>query len=261
MFEWGAFAVRSYGLVVAVAILLAAGTAYFLAKGTPYRQHIGNLLFYVLIGGVAGARIWHVFFFQWDYYSRHLGEIIAFWNGGIAIQGALIGGIGAAVVYCRKYKLSFWEMADILAPAIILGQAIGRIACFLNADAFGAPTGSGFGIVYPPGTLAFERYGSSPLWPAEVWEGQIDFIIFGILLSLKNIRLPVGTLFLGYNMMYALARFLLEFLRGDSPRYAWGWTAGQWTSMTVLALACLLVLYFCSKELRKKESGLQPPAV
>jgi len=63
-------------------------------------------------------------------------------------------------VYTRIQRISFWEFADIAAPAIILGQSVGRIACFLNGDAFGSPTGSNFGIVYPPGTIAYEKYGS-----------------------------------------------------------------------------------------------------
>lgn len=247
LFEIGGFSLRSYGVIVGMAILIAMGMAYYLARGTQYQKHIFNLVFYVLLGAVLGARIWHVFFFQWGYYSNHLLDIFAIWSGGISIQGALVGGFIATALYTWRQKISFWELADILAPAIILGQAVGRIACFLNGDAFGAPTGTGFGIVYPEGTIAFERYGSVPLWPAEVWEGQLDLVIFGILMAMKNVKLPVGVLFLGYNMMYALVRFSLEFLRGDSPRYALNWTAGQWTSMSMLLISATIMLYFFFK--------------
>ncbi len=132
LFSIGDFQVRSYGLVVALAIMLAMGVAYYLAKGTTYRKHIPNMMFYVLIGAILVARIWHVFFFQWDYYSKHLVEIPAIWNGGIAIQGALVGGFIAAAIYARVARISFWELADTMAPAIIFGQAIGRIACFFK---------------------------------------------------------------------------------------------------------------------------------
>ncbi|CAM4319246.1 MULTISPECIES: prolipoprotein diacylglyceryl transferase [Paenibacillus] len=247
LFEVGGLSIRSYGVIVGLAVLLAIGVAYYLARGTNYQKHILNLVFYVIFSAIIGARIWHVFFFQWGYYSKHLGEIFAIWNGGISIQGALIGGFIAVAYYARKEKISFWGLADILAPAIIFGQAVGRIACFLNGDAFGAPTGTGFGIVYPEGTIAFERYGSVPLWPAEIWEGQLDLIVFGILLVLKNIKLPKGGQFLSYNIMYALVRFSMEFLRGDSPRYALGWTAGQWTSMSILVISLSVFLYFFTR--------------
>jgi phosphatidylglycerol:prolipoprotein diacylglycerol transferase len=206
-----------------------------------------NVVMYAVIGAILGARIWHVFFFQWEYYSQYLSEIFAIWNGGIAIQGALIGGFMSTAIYTRVHKISFWELADIVAPAIILGQAIGRIACFLNGDAFGSPTGSNFGIVYPEGTIAFDRYGSQPLWPAEVWEGQWDLIVFALLIAIKNIRMPIGFMFLLYNILYSIGRFSLEFLRGDSPRYALDWTAGQWTSMTVIVTSVLLMLIFYFK--------------
>lgn len=250
LFHIGSYGVRSYGLVVALAILLGMGVAYFLARNTKYRDHVVNLSMYSIIGAIVGARIWHVFFFQWPYYSKNLDQIFTFWNGGIAIQGAIIGGILTAIIYTRYHKLNFWELADIMAPAIILGQAVGRIACFLNGDAFGAPTNSGFGIVYPPGTMAYDTYGSQPLWPAEVWEGQWDLIVFGILIALKNanVKWTTGFIFLAYNILYSIGRFSLEFLRGDSFRYLFNWTAGQWTSVIVIFLSIILMGYLYYKE-------------
>lgn len=243
LFTIGHYEVHSYGVIVALAVLLAMGIAHVLARGTVYDKHIPNMMLYVLAGAILCARIWHVFFFQWDYYSQHLAQIPVIWNGGIAIQGALVGGIGAVILYTRLQRISFWEFADILAPAVVLGQAIGRFACFLNGDAFGSPTGLGFGLVYPPGTVAFDTYGAQPLWPAEVWEGQWDLIIFVILMMCRNRKWPTGFLFLAYNILYAAGRFMLEFLRGDSPRYVFGWTAGQWTSMAVIAVSLLFMLY------------------
>ncbi|UVI33447.1 prolipoprotein diacylglyceryl transferase [Paenibacillus spongiae] len=244
LFTIGDFSIRSYGLIVALAVLLAIGAALFLARGTPYQKHIPNIIPYALFGAIIGARFWHVFFFQWSYYSKNLSEIFAFWNGGIAIQGALVGGFITAAIYLRIHRISFWEFADTVAPAIILGQAVGRIACFLNGDAFGSPTGSNFGIVYPEGTMAYDEYGSQPLWPAEVWEGQWDLIVFALLISLKNKQLPNGLMFLTYNILYALGRFMLEFLRGDSSRYMLNWTAGQWTSIAVILISAGLMMFF-----------------
>jgi phosphatidylglycerol:prolipoprotein diacylglycerol transferase len=244
LFYIGDIPIRSYGAIVALAVLLGLGVAMYLARGTKYQKHIPNLVMYSIVGALLGARIWHVFFFQWGYYSQNLSEIPAIWNGGIAIQGALVGGFIVASVYCRIQRISFWELADVLAPAIILGQAVGRIACFLNGDAYGSPTNSGFGIVYPEGTMAYGQYGSQPLWPAEVWEGQWGFIVFALLLMLRNKEWPKGFLFLTYNILYAVGRFMLEFLRGDSPRYTLDWTAGQWTSVAVIMASIFIMTYF-----------------
>lgn len=258
LFEIGGFAVHSYGVIIAVAVLLALGVAYFLMKNTIYQAHLLDSCVYAIIGALIFARIWHVFFFQWGYYSKHLTEIFAIWNGGISIMGAIVGGAIGIVIYAWRKKLSFWEYADYLAPAVVLGQALGRIACFLNGDAFGSPTGSGFGIVYPEGTMAYDRYGSQPLWPAEIWEGQCDLIIFAILLILRNKRLPAGSHFLIYNILYAFARFMLEYLRGDSPRYALQWTAGQWTSVSLIFGSLLLIGYSYMRSRRTPQSDENP---
>lgn len=253
LFTIGDYPVHSYGVVVALAVLLALGMARYLAQGTPYREHILNMVPFVFVGAILVARIWHVFFFQWAYYSQHPMEILHIWNGGIAIQGALIGGFIAMIVYTKRHRLSFWELADTIAPAIVLGQAIGRIACFLNGDAYGSPTGSGFGIVYPEGSMAYEMYGSQPLWPAEVWEGQWDLIVFVMLILLKGRKWTAGVLFLIYNILYSFGRFNLEWLRGDSPRYAFHWTAGQWTSFSVIAMSLCMIVYLVLRDQRKRQ--------
>lgn len=254
LFEIGGYAVHSYGVIVALSVLLALGVAHSLSKNTVYHEHVFNSLYYAIIPALIGARIWHVFFFQWEYYAGRWHEILAIWNGGISIIGAIIGGTIGITIYTWRKKLSFWGFVDQLAPALVLGQALGRIACFLNGDAFGSPTNSGFGIVYPEGTMAYARYGSQPLWPAEVWEGQWDLVIFTLLLIIRHKKLPAGVLFLTYNFLYGFGRFMLEYLRGDSPRYALQWTAGQWTSAIMMAGSLLLIGYFIAVR-RHKQNG------
>lgn len=261
LFSIGGFDVHSYGLIVALSIILATGVAYFLAKGTSYQRHITDMVLYVIFGAIVGARVWEVFFFQWDYYSSHLLEILAVWNGGLSIQGGLAGGFLAGAAYTRFHRISFWELADVIAPAIIFGQAVGRIACFLNGDAFGSPTDMGYGIVYPTGTIAFDTYGSQPLFPAEVWEGQWNFIVFGLLLIMKNRVWFRGFLFLSYNILYSLGRFFLESLRGDTPRYWLDWTAAQWTSMSFIVGALILMIIFALRERRVSNAAALTPNI
>ena len=245
LFFVGDFPIRAYGLILSLSIILATGVAYFLAKQDGrWHNHIVDIGIYSGIAGVVGARLWDVFFFDWAYYSHHLSEIFYVWQGGMAIQGGIVFGVGAGIIYARRHKIDILALADIVAPAIILGQAIGRCANLLNGDAFGAPTGSNFGIIYPETTLAYHTYGAQPLWPAEVWEGQIDFVIFALLLIFRAFPHAKGQAFSLYIMLYSLARFGLEFLRGDyaNPVFL-SFTSAQTTSLVAFILALIFFIY------------------
>lgn len=245
LFFVGDFPIRAYGLILSLSIILATGVAYFLAKQDGrWHNHILDIGIYSGIAGIVGARLWDVFFFDWAYYSHHLSEIFYVWQGGMAIQGGIVFGVGAGIIYARRHKIDILALADIVAPAIILGQAIGRCANLLNGDAFGAPTGGNFGIIYPETTLAYHTYGAQPLWPAEVWEGQIDFVIFALLLIFRAFPHAKGQAFSLYIMLYSLARFGLEFLRGDyaTPVFL-SFTSAQTTSLVAFILALIFFIY------------------
>lgn len=245
LFFVGDFSIRAYGLILSLSIILATGVAYFLAKQDGrWHNHIVDIGIYSGIAGIVGARLWDVFFFDWAYYSHHLSEIFYVWQGGMAIQGGIVFGVGAGIIYARRHKIDILALADIVAPAIILGQAIGRCANLLNGDAFGAPTGGNFGIIYPETTLAYHTYGAQPLWPAEVWEGQIDFVIFALLLIFRAFPHAKGQAFSLYIMLYSLARFGLEFLRGDyaTPVFL-SFTSAQTTSLVAFILALIFFIY------------------
>ena len=245
LFFVGDFPIRAYGLILSLSIILATGVAYFLAKQDGrWHNHIVDIGIYSGIDGIVGARLWDVFFFDWAYYSHHLSEIFYVWQGGMAIQGGIVFGVGAGIIYAKRHKIDILALADIVAPAIILGQAIGRCANLLNGDAFGAPTGGNFGIIYPETTLAYHTYGAQPLWPAEVWEGQIDFVIFALLLIFRAFPHAKGQAFSLYIMLYSLARFGLEFLRGDyaTPVFL-SFTSAQTTSLVAFILALIFFIY------------------
>lgn len=245
LFYIGDFPIRAYGLVLSLSIILATGVGYFLAKadGRGYEKYIVDLGIYCGVAGLIGARLWDVFFFDWDYYGHHLTELFNVWQGGMAIQGGVFLGVLTGVWYCQRHHLDTVHLMDVLAPAIILGQALGRCANLLNGDAFGAPTGSSFGIVYPSTTLAHLTYGDQPLWPAEVWEGQLDVVIFALLLLFRTTRHAKGQCFALYVMLYSLVRFGLEFLRGDYTEKVFGlFTSAQTTSVAAFTIAALFFI-------------------
>ena len=119
------------------------------------------------------------------------------------------------------------------------------MANLLNGDAFGAPPGGDFGIIYPEGTLARATYGTQPLWPAEVWEGQLDVVIFALLLVFRAFPHAKGQALCLYGFLYSLARFCLEFLRGDyAEPWLLGLTSAQATSAGFMLVCVSFFLYF-----------------
>lgn len=246
------FPIRTYGIITFLSIFLATGVAYFFAKQDGrWHNHVWDIGLYGGCAGIIGGRLWHVFFYDWNYYSQNLDEIFNIWQGGMAIQGGIFLGSVAGIIYCLIHKIDWLQFGDIVCPAMMLGQAIGRTANFLNGDAFGAPTNADFGILYPPGTLANTIYGEELLWPAEIWEGQFDFIIFAILLIFRSTNPKRGETLCLYPMLYSILRFVLEFYRGDyAESLIFGLRTAQITSLFIFLFfaICFYVLHIKEKD-------------
>lgn len=260
-FHIGAFPVRSYSTVFALAFLLGLGITLYFAKtkGNPGdAEHWWSLGPLCLVGGILGARFWQVFFFDWGYYSQYPGQIIQIWNGGLSIQGGIIGALIAAIIYLVRKKLSFFHFADIATPGILLGQSIGRDADFMNGSAYGAPTHQNFGVLFPADTLARQQYGNQPLWPAVIWEAQVDIVLMALLFVLLQRKKgwPRGFAFVYYLIVYNICRFFLEMLRGDSPRGVFGWDAAQWTALATVLVGVILAIWVFRKSKQKTPLGL-----
>ena len=260
LFYIGDFPIRAYGLILSLSIVLATGVAYFLAKQDGrWHHHIVDMGIYCGLAGILGSRLWDVFFFDWDYYRDHLTEILNVWQGGMAIQGGIVLGAIVGIIYTKRHGIDSWAMADIVCPAVILGQALGRCANLLNGDAFGAPTGGDFGILYPATTLAYRTYGSQPLWPAEIWEGQLDMAIFALLLMYRTTDHAKGQAFSLYVILYSVARFFLEYFRGDYTDPVLGlFTSAQTTSAVAVILGVIAWLWFGMREKNAKKNADLP---
>jgi phosphatidylglycerol---prolipoprotein diacylglyceryl transferase len=209
LFFIGDFPIRMYGLMLCMAIFMATSVAYFLAwrDGRGWEKLLPDIGIYGGFAGLVGARLWDVFFFDWVTTAITCWKSLSCGRGGMAIQGGILGGVAAGAFYCWRHKVNWIEMLDVICPALFIGQSIGRMANLLNGDAFGAPTGGDFGILYPAGTLARNTYGTQPLWPAEVWEGQIDVILFAVLLLFQTTRPKKGQPCCLYVMLYSVLRF------------------------------------------------------
>ncbi|SDD71432.1 prolipoprotein diacylglyceryl transferase [Sporomusa acidovorans] len=239
LFSIYGFEIRAWGLMVAFGVLAGLWLATRLAKNNEFTEDI--LQEYVLCGffvGIIGARLWEVAF-SWQQYVLNPWHALMFWEGGLSIQGAVLANVLLALWYFPHKGLSFRRFVDIGAPSLILGQAIGRIGCLLNGDAYGKPTDAWYGVVYQSGTPAFSAWGSVPLVPAELMEAGLDMLILGILLYLYPRKKFDGQVALAYFVLYSLARFGLEFLRTDSLLVG-GFKAAQLTALLTAFVASLL---------------------
>ena len=139
------------------------------------------------------------------------------WHGGLAIHGGLIGGLIVAYLYLNRRQISFWKMADVVAPAIILGQAFGRFGNFMNGDAHGRPTTMPWGIIFPSDSIAGREFPSIPLHPTMLYEMVINLSLFLFLwFGLRKREYKNGFIFAMYLMLYSLGRFAVENFRADS---------------------------------------------
>lgn len=204
-----------YGLIFVSALIIG----YFLLKKLAKiknlpGKHLDNLIFYLFIFGLAGARIYHVLFYNFQYFSLKPWEIFYFWHGGIAIQGAIIGSLITLYFYCKKHQLNFWQYSDVLVIPLILGQAIGRWGNYFNQEVYGQPTELlwGIPITYQNRVAGFESF--DYFQPIFFYEFVFNLILFFILIWLfYKKKLAVGFLTLFYLIGYSLIRFFMEFLR------------------------------------------------
>lgn len=232
----GSLQVHVWGLLVAAGVLAGLWLAIRLARGSEFTADtLQEYVMYGIIAGFLGARLWEVVF-SWGDYSAEPVRALLFWQGGLSIQGAVDANIILAWWYFKRKKLSFRRFADIAAPGLMLGQAIGRIGCFFNGDAYGKPTEAWYGVVYQPGTPAFQAWGATPLVPAELLEAGLDFFILAVLLRLFRKKQFDGQVALAYFILYSIARFGLEFLRTDSLLVG-GMKAAQLAALATVVIA------------------------
>jgi phosphatidylglycerol:prolipoprotein diacylglycerol transferase len=181
---------------------------------------LSDLAIWLLLAAIPCARIYYVLF-QWQEYARTPGEVFAIWKGGIAIHGAILGGLIAALIFARIKQVAFWQLTDLVAPSLILGQAIGRWGNFFNSEAFGRPTDLPWKLYISPEYRPREYPDFAYFHPTFLYESVWNLIVFGILLtlffrSLSSKRLKTGTLILVYLICYSSGRLWIEGLRIDS---------------------------------------------
>lgn len=229
----GAFGIRWYALC----LLVGMGAGVLLIRRLRHRMNISESIMWdavliSLFSGIIGSRV--------AYVVSHLSlyptivDTVKLWEGGMAIHGGLIAGTISLALYCWKKRIAFFSLTDVLAPALALGQAIGRWGNYFNQEVFGPPTTLPWGVPIDP-VLRPEQYATSttfhPTWLYEsVWNLMIFMVI--LMVAKKYIHSP-GKLTALYLLLYYLGRFTFEFIRLDTVP-GFGMTIGQWVSVGVI---------------------------
>jgi len=225
--KFGNFSIYSYGFLLAVAFLVATTLAASQAKREKVDPDvILNLSFIVFVLGIIGARIFYVVE-NLNYYLNNLSEIIMLQKGGLSWFGGLILGSISGLFYLKFKKLSIYKIVDLFAPFLVLGQAIGRLGCFLNGCCFGKESIYG---IYSPVQEAV-------LIPTQLYSSFVLLLIFVFLRIMQERPHRQGDIFFAYLLLYSIKRFIIEFYRADNPVVLFGLTLFQLLSIVVFLLA------------------------
>lgn len=242
--ELGPIQIRWYGVIIAFGIMLG----YLLAQRETDRKNFpDNTLIDIVIGsvivGIICARIYYVIF-EWVYYKEHLSEIPMIMNGGIAIHGGLIGALGMGYFLTRKKGISFFQMGDIAAPSIILGQAIGRWGNFMNQEAHGGEVSRSFleNLHIPKFIINNMNIDGIYYHPTFLYESLWNLLGFIILMLLRK-HLKIGQTLLTYAIWYSIGRFFIEGMRTDSLMLTEHLRMAQMISLAIILCAILIWIY------------------
>lgn len=255
LFEIGPLTIHTYGVFAVTGFIIGLIFAINQAKkqGIP-KEKILDLGFYILISAIVGSRLLFVLI-EYEYYFKNPLDIIKFWEGGLVFYGGLLLAIIVGIFYTRKNALPLWKIADIIAPSLAIGYAIGRLGCFSAGCCYGEPTELPWGVIFTdPHSLAIRGI---PIHPTQLYGAVASFGIFIFLILYRRHKRFEGELFWLYMLLYSTARFIIEFFRGDEARdlIYQGFSLAQAISIAIFLVAISLIIYW-RKWVPKKSSDL-----
>ncbi len=256
-FYWYSFLII-IGLVLGFFLILS-----FAKKLKIKKELIEDLFCYLIVGGFIGARLYHVFS-EWPYYLKNPLNIFKVWQGGLGIFGGVIVGLAILFWFGKKHKLNFLLLADIIAPSLILGQAIGRWGNYFNQEVFGSPTNLPWGIPIALANRPAGFFANEYFHPTFLYESLWNLLVFLILLFLLKLiffskksrqenKIKTGIIFSSYLILYSFGRFFLEFLRIDFQPIILGLRLGQFFALLMFIIGALLLFFILlPKQLPKR---------
>ncbi|MFS0787738.1 prolipoprotein diacylglyceryl transferase [Shouchella sp. 1P09AA] len=233
----------------AVLILLGVFVGYLWTRyegdkrGLP-KETFADLLVWALPISIICARLYYVIF-RWDQFADNPLSVFNIREGGIAIHGALIGAVVTAIVFARVKKLSFWKIADVAAPAILIGQAIGRWGNFVNQEVYGGEVSREFlESLFLPDWMINQMYINGAYYhPTFLYESLWSLLGVIVLILLRKVNLRQGELFFSYVIWYSVGRFFIEGIRLDYLLIGETLRTAQFISIVLIGLAIILWIY------------------
>ncbi|MGL4998972.1 MAG: prolipoprotein diacylglyceryl transferase [Cetobacterium sp.] len=285
-FEIGSFKLSYYGLCYAIAffvgieLLKKEGIKKGISKAV-----IEDYAFIAMISGLLGGRLYYVLF-NYSYYLSNPADIIAVWKGGMAIHGGILGGFIGTLIYSQKKKLNTFQLGDMVAPFMLLGQGIGRFGNLANGEVHGVPTFTPlsiifkikpsfyewynkynlldlaqkseykelvpWGLVFPTTSPAGSEFPNLPLHPAMLYEAGLNFIgFFFLYFCLKNKNYATGTVWWSYIIVYSINRIIVSFFRAEDLMLL-GLRAPHIISLGMLIIAIIMIFIINKKSWRGK---------
>ncbi len=196
------------------------------------KEQVYNYIILLIIGIIVGARIFHILFWDFEYFSSNIIEIFYIWNGGLSFHGGLVGAIIVSYLYCRKNKINFLQLADIIILPTALFLALGRIANLINHEIIGKATNSSFCVNFP------ETAGCRH--PIQLYAALGRLMLFFFLLKISYKKHKEGLVFFSFIFLISIGRFLLDIIREDIV-YLY-LTAGQWLSLILIIISGVILL-------------------
>jgi phosphatidylglycerol:prolipoprotein diacylglycerol transferase len=249
----GPIAVRWYGLMYLIGFALSYVLVRYQIRAQAREAgsrgdknllpDIDSLYSYLVIGLLIGARLGYIVFYNLSFYVSNPSELFAVWHGGMSFHGGLIGSVAAGFIFCKKFKVDFWNTADLLIVTAPVGLGLGRLGNFINGELYGRVTDVPWAMVFPSG-------GPLPRHPSQLYEFCLEgVVLFTILWALRRKHYKPGILTSLFLALYGAFRFIVEFFR--EPDVQLGYVLGILTMGQVLSLSMVLaglVLLFIRKK-------------
>jgi len=251
VFRFGSFGVSYYALVYLLGFL----AVFYLLKGAVKRGEINlrkeqvyDLMVYLIVGVIAGARVFHIVFWDLEYFSTHLIDVIAIWAGGLSFHGGFVGGILGLLWFARKNNVSLGKLTDIIVLPAVFFLALGRIANFINQEIVGTVTSASWCVKF--------YWDEGCRHPVQLYAAVGRFALFGLLLWIKNSLKDYKPGFLTWTtiLLMGAGRYMTDFFR-DGTAYN-GLLAGQWLSLIMVVVSGAVLWKKYRSDLRRVKKSL-----
>lgn len=230
------FEIRYYGLVYASSFLFLLVYMRRVADSGRIKnltkELATDMVTWCVIAMIIGARLFHIFVYNLHYYLANPGQMLRIWEGGLAFHGGFLGIILMGWFFCRRYKINFYQLADVVVIPLTLFIGLGRVANFINSELYGNLTELPWAVKFPD--AAGWRH------PSQLYEALMKFCMFGILYYMARIKNKPGFIFWNFVLMYGITRFIAEIFRYNEVRYL-GLSIPQYFSIVMVVLAVYIL--------------------